>query len=316
MLPLVSVIIPTYNRSHLLGETLDSLIAQTYNNWECIVVDDGSEDYTAELMHFYLEIESRLKFYSRPISRIRGGNAARNYGFERSKGEFIQWFDSDNRMLPDKLDLKVKALLKDEEADFVVCQNAEIINEQPLIVKEKWPIKEPGDVLFNHLTGVIAFDTNGPLFRKKFLEGRELFRESMLIGQDWEFFSRLLVYRPKILYIYQVLYHLRTLGEGVRNTKTKEKIRSKIYGEIALFDLIKKAKYFKETRLRREYDKMVFYRILSRYQYLKKNFSKSESVKYLEIALPNVGRTFYWAGIKKLIWKKGNLKNFYKILTG
>ena len=53
MRPFVTIIIPTYNRHQLIGETLDSIMAQTYGNWECIVVDDGSSDYTAELMEFY-----------------------------------------------------------------------------------------------------------------------------------------------------------------------------------------------------------------------------------------------------------------------
>lgn len=84
--PLVSIIIPTYNRAHLIGETLDSVLAQIYTNWECIVVDDGSTDSTAELLAFYVEKDSRFQYHHRPKDRLKGANACRNYGFELSRG--------------------------------------------------------------------------------------------------------------------------------------------------------------------------------------------------------------------------------------
>ena len=62
--PLISIIIPTYNRAHIIGETLDSIIAQTYTNWECIVVDDGSSDNTAEVMAKYIVKDSRFRYYN------------------------------------------------------------------------------------------------------------------------------------------------------------------------------------------------------------------------------------------------------------
>jgi glycosyltransferase involved in cell wall biosynthesis len=91
--PLVSIIIPTYNRAHLIGETLDSVLAQTYQNWECIVVDDGSSDNTDKVVGKYVQKDSRFKYYHRPDEHLPGGNGARNYGFKMSKGEYVNWFD-------------------------------------------------------------------------------------------------------------------------------------------------------------------------------------------------------------------------------
>ena len=84
---LVSVIIPTYNRSHLIGETLDSIMLQTYDNWECIIVDDGSIDYTTELLEFYIKRDDRFKFFKRTKDYLSGGNGARNYGLNLAKGD-------------------------------------------------------------------------------------------------------------------------------------------------------------------------------------------------------------------------------------
>jgi glycosyltransferase involved in cell wall biosynthesis len=100
--PLVSVIIPTYNRAHLIGETLDSVVIQTYENWECIIVDDGSSDNTDEVVGKYVKGDTRFKYYHRPEEHLQGGNGARNYGFKMSQGDYIQWFNSDDLMHPEK----------------------------------------------------------------------------------------------------------------------------------------------------------------------------------------------------------------------
>ena len=97
---LVSIIIPTYNRAHLIGETLDSILAQTYTNWECIIIDDGSSDDTLEVIDNYIKKDNRFQYYRRPVERSKGPNVCRNFGYELSKGEYINWFDSDDVMLP------------------------------------------------------------------------------------------------------------------------------------------------------------------------------------------------------------------------
>src|SRR5690554_298609 len=107
-LPLVSIIIPTFNRAHIIEETLDSVLAQTYKNWECIVVDDGSTDDTEEVMAEYMAKDSRFQYHHRPEDRLPGGNAARNYGFEVSKGEYVNWLDSDDILHPIKLNSQIE----------------------------------------------------------------------------------------------------------------------------------------------------------------------------------------------------------------
>lgn len=109
--PLVSIIIPTFNRAHLIGETLDSVLSQTYTNWECIVVDDGSTDGTDTLLATYTAKDSRFQYHKRPEMHLPGGNGARNYGFQVSKGEYIQWFDSDDVMCVNLLEEQLQSLV-------------------------------------------------------------------------------------------------------------------------------------------------------------------------------------------------------------
>ena len=121
--PLVSIIIPSYNRAHLIGETLDSVLAQTYQNWECIVVDDGSTDATASVVAAYLKKDARFQYHQRPENRSKGGNAARNYGLEISRGNFLFFLDSDDLLTLDCITNRVFVTIENENYNFYVFQS-------------------------------------------------------------------------------------------------------------------------------------------------------------------------------------------------
>lgn len=125
--PLVSIIIPAYNRAHLIGETLDSVLAQTYINWECIVIDDGSNDNTSELLAEYCKKDNRFQYHHRPKDRPKGANACRNYGFELCKGEWIQFLDSDDLLESFCLSERVNLILKNPAIDLLVRDSAQLI---------------------------------------------------------------------------------------------------------------------------------------------------------------------------------------------
>src|SRR5690554_5283951 len=165
--PLVSIIIPTYNRAHLIGETLDSVLAQTYQNWECIVVDDGSTDNTDEVMAAYMAKDSRFQYHHRPKDRLPEGNAARNYGFEVSKGEYIQWFDSDDLMLPEFINEKIKLFTNDLR--FVICSGYYV--NQDLSKQKSIDLKLQTFLFKDYILWNINILTPSVLFRKSFLEG-------------------------------------------------------------------------------------------------------------------------------------------------
>lgn len=115
--PLVSIIIPTYNRAHLISETLDSITAQIYTNWECIVVDDGSTDGTDRLVDDYVKKDNRFKYFIN--ERTKGAQGARNTGLLNAKGDYIQFFDSDDIMYPKHLKIKVEAFHQNPDLDIV-----------------------------------------------------------------------------------------------------------------------------------------------------------------------------------------------------
>jgi glycosyltransferase involved in cell wall biosynthesis len=116
---LVSILIPNYNKSSYLKATLDSIVAQTFLNWECIIVDDYSTDDSWEILEEYAIKDNRFKIYKRPEYLTKGGNVCRNYAFEKSEGEFIQWFDSDDLMFETMIESRVLQL-KSSTCDFIV----------------------------------------------------------------------------------------------------------------------------------------------------------------------------------------------------
>lgn len=113
--PLFSVIVPTYNQAHLLNEALDSIIGQTFVDWEAVVVNDGSTDNTAEVMDQYAKHDVRIKCFHKENG---GTGSAINYGIEKAKGEWICWLSSDDLYEPDKFEIQFEAIKQNPHIKF------------------------------------------------------------------------------------------------------------------------------------------------------------------------------------------------------
>lgn len=184
--PFVSIIIPTYNRAHLISETLDSLLSQTYQNWECIIVDDGSTDTTEKTILKYVEKDSRFRYFPRPTDRPKGANTCRNYGFELSQGEFVNWFDSDDIMLPEFLSKKMD--LFSEGINLVICSG--YLTNESLENKRATSLEIQSNIFKDYALWRLRIFTPSIVFRKSFLP-KELFSAKISRGQETELFSRL-----------------------------------------------------------------------------------------------------------------------------
>lgn len=121
--PKVSIVVPTYNRGNFIQEMIESVISQTYDNWELIIVDDGSTDNTAEIITPY--ISKNIHYHSLEHT---GRSFARNYGISKSTGEFIAYLDSDDVFLPTKIEKQVKWLIEHPD-DAMVYASALLIND-------------------------------------------------------------------------------------------------------------------------------------------------------------------------------------------
>ena len=209
---LISIIIPTYNRAHLIGETLDSILVQTYPNWECIVVDDGSTDTTADVMREYIKKNSRFQYHQRPDNKKKGPNSCRNYGFELSQGECIKWFDSDDIMLPYLLEKQVLSFAKNVEMS--VCKLSYFDFKKKISIRENIIFSK--NLIEDYLIGNVTFYISGPLWKRIFLEKQnQLFDESLTNLDDWDFNLRMLYQKPNITYSNEVLILYRVHGDSL-----------------------------------------------------------------------------------------------------
>lgn len=229
-LPLISIIIPTYNRAHLISETLDSIITQTYTNWECIIVDDGSTDHTEETVAEYIKKDARFQYHIRPDTHKPGGNGARNYGFSLSKGEYINWFDSDDLMHPEKLEIQYNLLNSSPYIDFVISQTAFFNNSTDKIIGLWNKSIKSDDNLNDFILKKIGWSTSSPLWRKSsILKNNLKFDERLKNGQDFKFHVEVLMLGLKFKAINENLTFNRVHQTQIKSKKNKSNSKAIIY---------------------------------------------------------------------------------------
>jgi glycosyltransferase involved in cell wall biosynthesis len=230
---LVSVIIPTYNRAHLISETLDSILAQTYTNWECVVVDDGSTDNTNEVLTRYLKKDDRFRYLIN--DRTKGAQGARNTGVLNAKGDFIQFFDSDDIMYPNHLKAKIDAFIQNTSLDIVTSFSHVKNANHEIIEIFTWITK---GVIFEKLIYQKTYvDTNSALIRKYFFDNY-LLDENVISFQEFDLHLTLSKNANYgMVWEFLTAYYRREV-DTISSDKTKEK-----QGEI--YNLLK----FKENYL-------------------------------------------------------------------
>ena len=129
--PLISIIIPVYNVERYLPECLDSLLAQTYQNFELLCVNDGSSDSSQSILEQYARKDSRVRVFCK---KNGGVSSARNFGLEQAKGEYIGFVDSDDFVLPRFLE-RMQQAMDAEKAKIAVCGFRKVPENSSLIKK-------------------------------------------------------------------------------------------------------------------------------------------------------------------------------------
>jgi hypothetical protein len=183
-MPRVSVVIPAYNREKFVAQTVDSVLAQTYPDFEVIVVDDGSTDNTRAVLAHY---GARIKYI---YQENRGQAAARNKGLLASQGKYLLFLDSDDLIPPDKLELQV-TLLEARPEFGLVYSGRQFINQAGEILGEVRPNKQ-GQLLKDMLLRRLNLGTTGVVVvRRECFEKAGLFDESLRRGDDTDMWCRI-----------------------------------------------------------------------------------------------------------------------------
>ena len=209
--PLISIIIPAYNAAEFIGETLDSVYAQTYTDFEAVVINDGSPDTEA--------LEKALRRYPEKLRYIKqenkGAAAARNTGLRAAAGEFVAFLDADDTWKPNFLEKQID-LLKRTGADFVYA-DALLVGDSPLSGRTFMQVQPSrGEVTAASLLAVeVTVLTSTVLARKQPVIEVGLFNESIKRGHDFELWLRLAKHGVRFAYQHDVLAHHRIIESGL-----------------------------------------------------------------------------------------------------
>lgn len=195
---MISIIIPTYNREDLIQETLDSILAQSETNWECLLIDDGSTDQTWNVLQNYSSRDKRFKIFQRQdFNKPKGANACRNIGIEKSSGDFLLFLDSDDLLGVDFLS-SVKDKITNTKNDLIIYQSAYFFENNPNeenIVK----INSEDSLITSFFKKESIWLISNPLIKRAFITKKQIFfNENLLAAQDWEFYMKILLLNPKL----------------------------------------------------------------------------------------------------------------------
>ncbi|MDP1853777.1 MAG: glycosyltransferase [Candidatus Omnitrophota bacterium] len=239
---MISVIIPTYNRAQYICETIDSVLAQTYKDYEIIVVDDGSTDNTKELLAKY---NGKIQYVYKTNS---GVSAARNLGINLSKGEYLAFLDSDDMWLPEKLEKQMGAINEDSiglihTAKYMIDAKGKLTGD----VRPRYPAKNLDDLLNNYHICMSV------LVKKDLVKKAGMFDETISGSEDKDLWIRIAKI-AKIKFIDDPLIKYRVHSDNTCNDCEK------IYtGHVKTFEKLRKDKDMKvhkrliKNRLASEY---------------------------------------------------------------
>jgi glycosyltransferase involved in cell wall biosynthesis len=199
----VSVIIPTFNRAKYIQDAIQSVLNQTYPNYEILVVDDGSTDDTRQIV---AAIESeKIRYYYKCHQGIA---LSLNYGINHSRGHFIARLDSDDIFLPEKLGRQVQLLEENPDVDLVYTQVYKMTEDGKILSRYPEGHRLPPEPL-RALRNFLFAPSQSLMFRRECIEQAGVFDENFVIASDWDFFIRLAMV-SKLAYINEPLVKTRT----------------------------------------------------------------------------------------------------------
>jgi glycosyltransferase involved in cell wall biosynthesis len=210
---LVSVVVPTYNRKHLLAEAVESCLAQTHRNVEVIIVDDGSTDGTEAHVGKKTAGDWRSRIVRYYQKTNNGPAAARQYGLERAQGEFVQFLDSDDLILPTKLERQILAL-QEAGSDAAGCSCYGRKGAKADGWQKATRIGYKGNSVAEYVRAMCLpinypMQCSAPLWRRSFLVCQTGWPDDLCCSEDWAYYVSLLVKAKNVAFVDEDLFWLR-----------------------------------------------------------------------------------------------------------
>lgn len=209
MSSLASILIPCYNAEKWIAETIESAIAQTWNNKEIIIVDDGSKDNSLYIAKGYESSQVKVIAQSN-----QGASAARNVALQESQGDFIQYLDADDLLAPNKIELQLCLLEKDPTSPYIVASEwarfFRDISEAFFTPSNLWADKKPIDWLVNAGTGNLMMHPAAWLVPRHVSDKAGIWNEQISLNDDGEYFGRVVLSSQEVKFCHGAKSYYRS----------------------------------------------------------------------------------------------------------
>jgi glycosyltransferase involved in cell wall biosynthesis len=205
--PLVSIVLPIYNGAAYLRDAIDSCLAQTYSNWELILVDDASVDATPQIIAEYVARDRRIRSLRHPTNRKLP--EALNTGHAAAQGEYLMWTSDDNRFLPSAVE-ELTRFLEDHPRIGLVYADSVLIDEAGRYVRD-YPAQPA--------TALAYMNAIGPcfLYRRRVYQTVGAYSSDLFLAEDYDYWLR--VYRQfEVAHLPRTLYEYRWHGESLTSS--------------------------------------------------------------------------------------------------
>jgi glycosyltransferase involved in cell wall biosynthesis len=233
--PLISVIIPTYNRGWIIKEAIDSVMAQNYRDFELIIVDDGSTDNTSDILNSY---HGDILVFRQ---ENRGVSAARNRGIVEASGRFIAFLDSDDLWLPQKLFRQVEFFNKNPDAK--ICQTEETWIRNGVRVNPKRKHKKPCGMIFEPSLALCLISPSAVMIRRSLFEKVGGFDETLPACEDYDLWLRISCRYPVYLIETPLIIKRGGHNDQLSASPGLDKFRIKSLNRIIESNLLSKSQY-------------------------------------------------------------------------
>lgn len=301
----VSIIIPVYNTSSYLDKCISSILNQTYNNIEIIIIDDGSTDNSLEILKKYQKIDKRIKVL---IQENQGQGVARNYGIDEATGEYICFVDSDDRIDKFMIEKLLKNIIK-ENSDFSSCLIAFEDEKKVVRYKKNFNVKNlegENQVKDSYFIKNIFPIACNKIFKTNFLKKNNIVFPKVRKNEDMLFIHKVVLYSKKCSFINEVLYYAYRRKESTSRQVSLENIKNTI--ELLEKDKGNLKQLGKYKKFSKEYKSFYIRAVFN--IYLQGLYYESNEIREIETLLLLSKFTSYLS--QKDIYKKVNIK--YRIM--
>ena len=213
---LISVIIPTYNKSQYLKEAIESVLNQTYKNIEIIIVDDGSTDNTEKIARSFQG--TRIIYF---FQKNKGPAGARDSGIKKAQGEYVAFLDSDDLWLPEKLERQIEFMERNSEIGLLGTGCYEVDSGGKMIGKKNFPTEN--NILQKILIKYNPFIQSSVTIKKEILDKVEGYDENFSESEDYDLWLRIAKY-CQIANLPEPLVMKRYYPENLSPTKDKKQL--------------------------------------------------------------------------------------------